>query len=271
MDGENFMKKKIIFLVIRIAGTVLAFFNLLLFFAMRPCWSGISSTIGYKNGAAPILYYLPVIICILFFVVLIADLVLKAIFKDKNWLHITFLSIGVVFFIVIMVIIKKGAIDYMRFIWPSFFIYLGVLAIIFCLYFLLFIYPEISLSKNKYFKFGVLGLVSAITIALFLNISINRFTYKPVVYAVEDNYQIVFSTNNDSIAWVEIDGKGYYDTYNGSSKKYSKIHKVEVPMNVLDSAKNYAIHARKNIYCGPFGGFLGRDISQSVAVLPLRR
>ena len=59
------MKQKI-FLGIRIAGTLLVIFNLLMFFAMRPCWSGISSTLGYKNGAAPILYYLPIIICVLF-------------------------------------------------------------------------------------------------------------------------------------------------------------------------------------------------------------
>ena len=42
--------KNIVFKVIRIVGTVLAFFNALMFFALRPCWSGISSTLGYKGG-----------------------------------------------------------------------------------------------------------------------------------------------------------------------------------------------------------------------------
>ena len=34
--------KNQVFKIIRIVGTVLAFFNVLMFFAMRPCWSGIS-------------------------------------------------------------------------------------------------------------------------------------------------------------------------------------------------------------------------------------
>ena len=255
--------KNIIFKIMRIVGTVLAFFNLLMFFAMRPCWSGISSTLGYKNGANPFLYYLPIGICVLFLLILLADLILKAIF-DKNWLHITFFAISFVFLAAIIVIIALGAKDYMRFVWPTFLIGLAVLTVIFLLYFLLFIYPKTILKDNKYFKFGLLGLACVMSAAIMTHFSINRINYKPVVYAVEDNYQIVFSTNSESTAWVEIDGTSYYDTYNGSTKKFSKIHKVEVPMAVLDAAKSYTVHAQKSIYAGPFGGFLGRDISMSV-------
>ena len=74
------MKAKV-FLGLRIAGTVLAFFNALMFFALRPCWSGISSTLGYKGGANTFLYNLPVIICVFLFLLLLADLILKKIFK----------------------------------------------------------------------------------------------------------------------------------------------------------------------------------------------
>ena len=37
----------------------------------------------------------------------------------------------------------------------------------------------------------------------------HRFTYEPVVYAVEDTYQIVFSTNHSATAWVEVGGEKY--------------------------------------------------------------
>ena len=262
------MKKEITFKVIKIVGTVLAFFNLMMFYAMRPCWSGISATLGYKGGSNTFLYYLPIVICVLFLVVLLCDLILKKIF-NKNWMHIMFLAISFVFFVAIIIIIIMGAIDYMRFVWPTFFMLVGIVVALTALYVLIFIYPHTVLKDNKYFKYGLLGLVSALSVALLLNVSINRITYKPVVYAVEDKYQIVFSTNNDSTAWVEVGGVNYYDTYNGSTKKFSKIHKVEVPMTALDAAKKYTVHAQKNIYCGPFGGFLGRDIYTSVDFKPV--
>lgn len=260
--------KSIIYKIIRITGTVLSFFNLLMFYAMRPCWSGISKTLGYKNGAAPILYYLPVLICILFFVVLLSDLILKKIF-NKNWLHITYLSLSFLFFIVILVIIKLGAIDYMRFVWPYFFESLGYLAIILFLFFMLFCYPKTTVKDNKIFKYATLGMGSLLAMLLLINFSINRITYNPVVYAVEDKYQIVFSTNSEATGWVEIGGEEFFDTYNGSSKKYTKVHKIEVPMNKLDAAKKYTVHTQRSIYCGPFGGFMGKDISLTTNFKPV--
>ncbi len=260
--------KERVFQVIRWAGTVLAFFNALMFFAMRPCWSGISSTLGYKGGSNTFLYFLPVFICVLLFVELLADLILKKIFK-KNWLQIMFLAISLVFFAAIMVIIALGAIDYMRFVWPKFWVAVGVLAVLIALYLLLFVYPKTVLKDNKWFKFGTIGVASAVAVGLLVNFTVNWFVIKPVVYAVEDKYQIVFSTNAESTGWVEIGGKKYYDLYNGTAKTFTKIHKVEVPMSVLDEAKQYTVHSQKTIYAGPFGGFLGRDISEKVSFRPV--
>ena len=262
------MKQKI-FLGIRIGGTILVVFNLLMFFAMRPCWSGISSTLGYTNGGPAILYNLPVIICVLFLVIALADLILKAIFPDKNWLHITFLAIGVVFLAVIIVIIIMGAKDYMRFVWPEFFKNLAFAVVLLAIYFLLFIYPKTFLKDSKIFKFGILGLAGVVSLGILLNFSINRISYKPVVYAVEHNYQIVFSTNSKATGWVQVGDKCYYDTYAGTTKRYSKVHKIEVPMTALDAAKQYTVHTQKTIYAGPFGGFMGRDISQTVDFTPV--
>ena len=261
------MKEKV-FKIIRIIGTVLAFFNVLMFFAMRPCWSGISSTIGYKNGANIMLYYLPVIICVFLFLLLLCDLILKKLF-NKNWLQIMFLSISFVFFIVIMVIIKLGAIDYMRFIWPSFFRSVGLVAVLCFLYFLIFIYPKSILKEKKIFQHGLISACSVLVILVLTSFSINRITYNPVVYAVEDKYQIVFSTNSEATGWVEIDGVNYYDTYNGSTKTFSRVHKIEIPMASLDNAKKYTVHTQRSIYCGPFGGFLGRDVSKTINFKPV--
>ena len=260
--------KNLVFKIIKIVGTIFAFFNALMFYAMRPCWSGISSVIGYKGGDNVILYYLPLIICVLLFVILLSDLILKKLF-DKNWLYIVFLTISIAFFVVVLVIIKMGAIDYMRFVWPKFFVSLVYLAVLLFLYYLLFIYPKTPLNENKIFKYGILGLGTLLVVLVLLNFSVNRITYQPVVYAVEDNYQIVYATNSEATAWVEIGGENYYDTYNGSSKKFTKIHKIEVPMNVLDTNKKYTVHTQRSIYCGPFGGFMGHDISKTINFKPV--
>ena len=47
------MKKELIYKIIKIATLVLALFNLLMFFSMRCCWSGISKTLGYEKAADP--------------------------------------------------------------------------------------------------------------------------------------------------------------------------------------------------------------------------
>ena len=263
------MKKENVFKVIKYFGSILAVFNAIMFFAMRPCWSGISSTLGYKGDPSnEFLYYLPIFICVLFFVIVLCDLILKAIF-DKKWMDIMFLAISVVFLAAIIVIIVLGAVDYMRFVWPKFFIGVTAALAILLVYAVLFIYPKTPLKDSRIFKFGMLGLSGVIAAGLLTHFSFNRITYKPVVYAVEKNYQIVFSSNSESTAWVQVGDKCYYDTYAGSTKKFSKVHKVEVPMTSLDAAKQYTVHVQKSIYCGPFGGFLGRDISQTVDFTPV--
>ena len=260
--------KNTIYKIIRIIGSCLAIFNVLMFFAMRPCWSGISATIGYKGGSNTILYYLPVYICVFLFLLALSDLLLKKFF-DKNWLHILYLVLSIIFFAVVLVIIKLGAIDYMRFVWPNFFKSLILVGALFILYFLLFIYPRTALRESILFKWIVISVSSIAIVLCLINFSINRITYKPVVYAVEDKYQIVFSTNSNATAWVEIGGNNYYDTYNGSTKKFSKVHKIEVPMTALDTSKEYTVHTQRSIYCGPFGGFLGRDISLTTNFKPI--
>ena len=261
-------KKEIAFKVIRIVGSVLAFFNCIMFFAMRPCWSGISATLGYKGQANMFLYNLPIGICVLLFIIFVSDIVIKKIF-NKNWIHITYLSVSFVFFVAIIFIIILGAVDYMRFVWPTFFVCVGVGAALGIIYFLLFIYPDLPIKKSNYFRYSVLGICSAIAICLLVNVSINRITYKPVVYAVEDKYQIVFSTNVEATGWVEVGGENFYDTYAGTTKTHTRIHKVEVPMEKLDAAKAYTVHSQKSVYVGPFGGWLGRDVHQTVNFKPV--
>ncbi|MBQ7392419.1 MAG: metallophosphoesterase [Clostridia bacterium] len=114
------------------------------------------------------------------------------------------------------------------------------------------------------FKCALVALVILVSVFGGYGVTLgSRFTYEPVVYAVEDTYQIVFSTNHSATAWVEVDGEKYYDLFAGSMKSADTVHKITVPQEKLDEAKGYSIHAQKMIYRGPFGGFKGAEISKS--------
>ena len=263
------MKQKLIFSS-KVANLVLSWFNFVMFFSMRCCWSGISKTLGYESNYAWILLNLPVFIFFLFFAVFIANVCMYMLVKKESnlWSYICNVF-NIVFFIVILVIIKLGAIDYMRFVWPAFFTYLGITIAILALVFMIFIYPKTPLNECKYFKYGTMGIVGIWLVLYLFNISFNRITCGANVYAVEKEYQVVFSSSTESRAWVEVDGVRYFDNYNGVNRTYTKIHKVSVPMEVLDNAGHYKIHVQKLTYRGPFGGYFGRDISKEYSFRPV--
>ena len=60
------MKKKLIF-GSKMANLAVSWFNFIMFFSMRCCWSGISKTLGYEKNETWILLNLPVLIFFLFF------------------------------------------------------------------------------------------------------------------------------------------------------------------------------------------------------------
>ena len=248
------MKKELIYKIIKITSLVLALFNLLMYFSMRCCWSGISKTLGYEKDYSDFIFHLPLI---LFFVMLVAAitniLLFKLMKKDSNLWSIIMLSINVILTIGITVIIVLGAIDYMYFIMPEFAKVTMITGLVFLVLFMVFIYPKTHLADNNIFKYSIFSAVLLIAILSVVNLSINRIDYKPVVYAVEDKYQIVFGTSTDALGWVEIDGVKYYDTYAGSEKSFTRVHKIEVPMKKLNDAGKYSIHSLKFYYRGPFG------------------
>ena len=263
------MKEKLI-ITSKISNLVLAWFNFFMFFSMKCCWSGISKTLGYEKGYNPLIYWLPIIVWGLLMVIFIANICLYKFMKkeSKVWSFICN-GINVVFLVVNLVIIKLGAIDYLDYVWPSFFTYLSLTLVVLIVIFMLFIYPKTFLVDNKFFKYSILAFTIVFIGINIFNVSFNRLTTGPVVYVVEDEYQIVFSSSVESRAWVTIGDERYFDDYNGSNRSYERIHKVIVPMEVLNEAKEYEIHVQKFTYRGPFGGYKGRDISEKYSFKPV--
>lgn len=248
---------------------VLSFFNLILFFSIRMCWSGISKTLGYEKSESLFILWLPVIIWFILIIIFSLNILFFLKKRNKNLWSYIMNVVNVVFLIANIVIIILGAIDYMFFAWPYVFKYIGMALLGIIIIFFIFIYPKTKLKDNNIFKYSCIGLVSLISIGVVCNVNINNIKYKPVVYIVEDEYQIVFGSNVEALAWVEIDNQKYYEEYAGYYNSTKKMHKVIVPMEVLDASKEYKVGTQKLTYRGPFGGFKGRVKEETYSFRPI--
>ncbi len=74
----------------------------------------------------------------------------------------------------------------------------------------------------------------------------------PAVFAVGNNYQIMVPVTKPSLFWVEVDGKCFYDEQNGIMRSLCTTHRVSVPMEVLDNAREYTVCERLIIDRKPY-------------------
>jgi predicted phosphodiesterase len=95
------------------------------------------------------------------------------------------------------------------------------------------------------------------------------FDRGPAVFAVNETYQIVFTTRSHSITWVDVGEYRFYDKYAGSSRSETTVHKIEVPMTILDEEGGYTINARTVFYRGPYDAVLGRTHQRSFEFSPV--
>ena len=255
---------------------ICAFWSLivvLFWFAMRVIWSGISKVISEfadMDEPSKFLLDLPLYLTILLWIVVAFAVASLVWLNAKKWPKIVLTVFLSLFTIICVVVVIMGAIDYLYFILPKFFMSLLVSMCIVFFALLLFFPPVKNCKLCVALKCALVAL--AIFIGVFVGYGVtfgSRFTYEPVVYAVEDNYQIVFSTNHSAVAWVEVGGEKYYDLFAGSMKSNDTVHKIIVPQDKLDEAGGYSIHAEKMIYRGPFGGFKGKEISKSYNFYPV--
>ena len=245
----------------------------LFWFAMRVIWSGISKVISEALGESTpstFMLDLPLYISVFLWVVFALAVVNLLWVRCKKWPRITLTALLSVFTIASAVVVVMGAVDYLYFILPKFFLSLLVSMCIIVFALLLFFPPDKKSKLCTMLKWALVAVVILVAVFVGYGVTIGSyFTYEPVVYAVEDTYQIVFSTNHAATAWVEIDGEKYYDLFAGSMKSEDTVHKITVPQEKLDAAKSYSIHAEKMIYRGPFGGFKGEEISKSYNFRPV--
>ncbi|MDY2889363.1 MAG: metallophosphoesterase [Candidatus Caccosoma sp.] len=262
------MKEKVL-KVLKLVCLVIASFNALMYYSMRPCWSGISKALGYEKGYNSFILYLPIIVFIIILLLLITTITLFIKLKKNNLWNYILLPINIIFSIAIILIFALGAKDYARFIFIKFLNTSLLLIAVSALLFFIFIYPKTKLKDSKIFKLSLLTVIVLSLFTYLFNLNVNYITYEPVVYAVENEYQIVFSSSTNSLGYVVVNNKKYYDLYAGSQKSYEKVHKVSVPMEELDNAKEYSIYSLNYIYRGPFGAIKGNECSKTYKFKPV--
>ena len=65
--------------------------------------------------------------------------------------------------------------------------------------------------------------------------------YAPTVYCVGNRYQIVFITQKAGAGAVIVGGKRYTDNFCGVVRTASRVHRVEIKMELLDQAGSYTV------------------------------
>lgn len=248
---------------------LLTLVSALFWVALRVNHSGISKFLGADTNPSFLVMNLPIMVCVLAWLGCGMSVPGILFWNRKKWPAVTAFVIGAIVTVAAVFVVLFGAKDYLRFImvhfWKSLWVCTGILVFTLVLFF-----PVTGKSRLVLTLKGV-AVTAVILGAVVIGYALRpcNFTYGAVVYAVEDDYQIVFSTSDSAIAWVEIGGKPYYDLYAGSMRSVDKVHKIEVPQTVLDAAGGYTVYAQQMIYRGPFGGHKGKVISQSYDFYPV--
>ena len=259
------MKERIKKYWLPVLGFAVSLLAALFWVALRINHSGISKFLGADTNPSFLIMNLPVMVTVAAWIGVGFALLGLKIWERKKWPAVTGLVIGVVMTVAAVFVVIFGAKDYMRFILPHFWESVAVSGCI-IVFALILLFPP---RWNAAVKYALIAVIVAVSVVLGYQLRPCNLVYKPVVYAVEDEYQIVFSTSDNAIGWVEIGGECYYDLYAGSMRSADKVHKITVPQSVLDGAKGYTVCYQQMIYRGPFGGYLGTEKSKEYSFRPV--
>ena len=72
----------------------------------------------------------------------------------------------------------------------------------------------------------------------------NEFATAPIVYAVTNTYQIIVPVKCETVMWVKVGDRCFYDDSNGILRSASSTHKITVPADLLDREKKYTVYYR---------------------------
>lgn len=93
--------------------------------------------------------------------------------------------------------------------------------------------------------------------------------YTPAVFAVGSSYEIMVPVTEPSLFWVEIDGKCFYDEQNGIMRSLCTTHRVRVPADLLEQAKEYTVCERAMLDRKPYFPVTADTVKTTFSFQPL--
>lgn len=91
----------------------------------------------------------------------------------------------------------------------------------------------------------------------------------PAVFAVDKSYQIMVQLQCEALVSIQIGNKTYYDDSNGIMNSLSPIHRVCVPMKVLDQEKQYTVCIRPIVERKPYFTETKEQVAYRFAFAPV--
>ena len=93
---------------------------------------------------------------------------------------------------------------------------------------------------------------------------------KPAVFAVGETYQIMVPVKEACLMWVQVGGQCYYDEWQGILRSDTAVHRMILPMKVLDEAGEYILCARKIVARKPYFTETSAAETESFRFFPIR-
>lgn len=95
------------------------------------------------------------------------------------------------------------------------------------------------------------------------------FRYAPTVFAVGNCYQIMIPVYVPALVTIRIQDRDYCDETNGIMNSQHRIHRVEVPMDALDMAKEYTVFIKPLIRRSPYHTRTGKAVGKTYSFRPV--
>ncbi|MCQ2457064.1 MAG: metallophosphoesterase, partial [Clostridia bacterium] len=91
----------------------------------------------------------------------------------------------------------------------------------------------------------------------------------PAVFAVGKNYQIMVPVTEQSLFYVKVGDKTYYDEANGIMRSLELVHRVTVPQAELDAAGGYTAIERRVIERKPYFPLIDDEVATEFKFYPV--
>lgn len=91
----------------------------------------------------------------------------------------------------------------------------------------------------------------------------------PAVFIVNDTYEIIVPVDQETIFWVNVGGKDYFDALCGIMNIDKDIHKVYVPIEELNKAKKYTVFCREVLDRKPHKAITGETEEKTYEFTPV--